>query len=99
MEGTPLPVAAPPRSVTEVPLASVIAAARAAAPRSIEIRRRLTVLLAHDQGWRQSALLADALGVTPRQIRRLATRPDATLLRLGRLYLADERLRHLAGNR
>lgn len=95
VEGTPLPVPEPPRAVAELPLARVVEAARAAAPSFARARRRLAVALALDQGWRDMDVIASALDITPRAVRRLAQKENGELLRVGRLYLADQRLRHV----
>ncbi len=93
--GTPFPAYAPSTTIAKVPLESVIAAANAATPlaHQSDLRRRLSVLLAWDQGWRDPNLVAAALSITPRAVRRLALRHDAELLRVGRLTLGDARLR------
>lgn len=90
--GTPLPVPVAPHEVAEIPLGAIIAAA-GAATLDARTERHLAVLLAYDQGWRHAAQLARALGITPQAVRRLARRSDARLVRLGRLYLGDARLR------
>ncbi len=95
--GTPLPVGAPPRAVTATPLADIIAAAHAAAPLAHQtvVRRRLAVALAWDQGWRDAKAIARAGNMSARTAYRLATQPSPELVRVGRLYLADDRLRHV----
>lgn len=97
--GTPMPVPAETRVVAAVPLADVISAARAAtadSPRRVDFHR-LAVALAYDQGWRDNEVIALTLGVGVRHVRRLASAPAPNSLRLGRLYLGDERLRALPG--
>ncbi len=64
-----------------------------AARLAAHLRRRLTVALARDQGWRDARLIASALRITDRHVRRLALSPEPELLRLGRLFLGDSRLR------
>lgn len=93
--GTPMLASAPSTEFARFPLETVFAAAAAATPHPAQrlLRRRLTVLLARDQGWRNTSVIARALGVTPRQVQRLQARPSASLLRVGRLFLADARLR------
>ena len=95
--GTPPPVAAAPSSIAKVPLDAVIAAAAAAAPFDRATRNRLSVTLARDQGWRDTSLLAEALEITPQQVRRLSRCAEPMLLQVGRLYLGDPRLRHVPG--
>ncbi len=73
----------------------MIGAARAAVPVCARLRRHLAVALAYDQGWRDADVVAGALAITPRAVRRLAQKNSAELLRVGRLYLADQRLRHV----
>ena len=92
VSGTPSPVPAPASPVARLPLDQVIRAALATT-RNARTQRRLAVLLAHDQGWRMATEIARALDITPDAVRRLARKPDAELLRIGRLYLADPRLR------
>lgn len=95
VSGTPLPAPGPERAVAELPLARVVEAACALAPSPARLRCQLAVVLAYDQGWRDAAVVASALGITSRAVRRLARRDSAELLRVGRLYLADQRLRHV----
>jgi REP element-mobilizing transposase RayT len=93
--GTPFPDAAPARNIPAVSLADIVAAADAAMPGSAPRRRQLFALLARHQGWRDARLVAQAAGITPSQIRRLARRSDPALVRLGALHLGDARLRHV----
>lgn len=94
VEGTPLPTAAAPQSTPGASLADIAAAARAVAHR-IALRRHLFVQLAVHQGWRDTRVIAEAAGLSMEQVRRLKKRSHPELLRVGTLYLADSRLRHV----
>ena len=80
--------------VPRIPLADILAAALAATPwSSVSVRRHAFVLLALAQGWRDTALLAEASGLGRSQIYRLSRQPDAPLLAAAALCLGDPRLR------
>jgi hypothetical protein len=88
-------VPSPPKDVPEVPLASIFEAAVAATPWSSKHVQRLTfVQLARHQGWRDTRLMAQALGIGPRHVRCLAREPSAGLLSAAALCLGDPRLRN-----
>lgn len=99
--GTPLPRALASSSEPTVPLEWIAAAALAATRRSsraLQCRgdaRALFVALAHDQGWRATSQLARMCGCWPHTIRNLARDVDPRMLAVGRLCLADERLRRV----
>jgi hypothetical protein len=94
VEGTSLPTPASPQGVPSAPLARVIEAAAAATPWSAaHVRRHAAVLLAMHQGWRSSAAVGRALGISARRVRVLAGEPDAQLLAAAVLCLGDVRLR------
>lgn len=101
VRGTTFPIAAASRVVPSVPLATIVEAATAAlclptsAVRSRGPARTLFVALAHDQGWRDAKLLADACDCGPHAIRR-AEAVDERSLAAARLCLGDERLRRPA---
>lgn len=99
VEGTPAPTIAPRQVDGSAALPVILDAARAAAPLPSQrmLRKRLVALLHRDDGGRNSAAVARALGISARQVRRLATRSDPRLLRVGRLLLSDARLRHVPG--
>lgn len=91
--GTIFPARAPSRTSGDVPLGTIIVAAKSATfwcKQSVE--RHATVLLAMDQGW-TTAPVARALGITPDSVRRFARTPHAALLDVAKLCLGDPRLR------
>lgn len=101
VRGTAFPSAAASCTVPSVPLTTIVAAATSAlcvptdAVRSRGPARTLFVALAHDQGWRDARLLAEACDCGPHAIRR-AEPVDARSLAAARLCLGDERLRRPA---
>jgi hypothetical protein len=77
-----------------VPLSDIVAAAVCATPWSSPTAQRLAiVLLAHSQGWKDTASLMHASGLSERQVRRLAERSNPPLLGAAALCLGDHRLR------
>lgn len=92
--GTPLSSSAPSTRIARAPLEAVLAASLAATPwaRASE-RRRISVWLAAEQGWRDAALLADALGTSTRSVRRHMRSVDARAVQPAALCLGDPRLR------
>lgn len=94
IDGTPFPLAAPPRDVPVVSLADIAAAAHAAA-RTAALRHKMFVLLARHQGWRDTRLIAQESGLSVEHVRRLAKCDAPEVLRVGALYLGDARLRHV----
>ncbi len=97
--GTPFPLSAPMVELSELPLARIAAAARAALRaenRDIKLKmpaRRLFVQLAIEQGWTSPCVLKQAIGASRSAVWRLARSPDEAALSAGRLCLGDERLR------
>lgn len=96
VRGTPFPVAATSQRTPVVPLADIVEAATAAVPGPgrAPLRRKLFVLLARHQGWRDAQLLADTIGISPGRVRYLSAQSDPALLHVGALYLGDPRLRY-----
>jgi hypothetical protein len=96
--GTRPPMPAREQPVPREPLESIAAAAVAATRGTfadLERRgatRRLFVLLARHQGWRDTSLIASMCDMTPRTIRRLAHADDLELLAAGAMCLGDDRL-------
>jgi hypothetical protein len=90
--GTKFPRSALPTAVARLPLAEVVTAALAATPWSRGgDRRRAIVQLARSQGWPAASIAA--LGMSPRQIRRLSTPVVPEALSAALLCLGDARLR------
>ncbi len=88
------PQPALPSDVPVVSLGDVLMSADCATPYSSDRTRRAAfVLLARSQGWRSTAALARASGMSERQIRRLACRINPQLLEAAALCLGDARLR------
>lgn len=94
VEGTRYPTTADPSAAPRVPLESVWRAALAATPWSpAQHRRQIFAGLAMHQGWRQTQLLAEIIGVSPRSVRRLtAAARRETAERAATLCLGDSRL-------
>jgi hypothetical protein len=94
-EGTPFPRKAAARVVPAIPLETIRLAVEAAAPwSSAGEKARLTVLLARHQGWRDTATIAKAAGISTRTVQR-HQRQLADVERLlgpAALCLGDERL-------
>jgi hypothetical protein len=88
-----LPTPTSAAEVPQLPLERVIRAAASATPWSgVTTFRRVAVDLAHHQGWTSSEVLALALGVSPRTVRRLGGRAVVHGARSARLCVGDERL-------
>jgi len=96
--GTRLPVPARAQAVTTEPLERIAKAAVVATRATFAdlerkgATRRLFVLLARHQGWRDTALVARMCNASPRTIRRLAHADAPKLLAVGAMCLGDERL-------
>lgn len=91
------PFPAPPAStrVARIPLERIVCAARSATLWEPEMQRRATcVELALEQGWRDTRVLSEALGVAGSTIDRYKSRSGARedAMRAARLCLGDERL-------
>ena len=97
VDGTDLHAPLPARDVPMVPLATILAAAIAATPWQEPglrgMRRHATVLLAWHQGWNDARVVAQAVRANADATRRLARRPNASLLRASLMCLGDARLR------
>lgn len=89
----PAPVTtSPTRSLDEI--ARAAAASLRCSPAEIQRRglpRQAFLALARSQGWSDSAVLADACGVTPRAIRTPGTKVDERVLRAGLMCLGSRR--------
>jgi hypothetical protein len=91
--GTEPPVAAAASEIPRVPLEVICRAALSATPWSrTALRRRLSVLLAYQQGWTSIPLLSRALGLSRESVRRLARGPEPRLIRAAALCLGDPRM-------
>ena len=97
-DGTPLPVAAPPRAVIARSLDDVALAVRAATRSGpCAVRRRgpvrdLFVALAAEQAWRDARAVAAACGLTAHAVRRSRRRPRPAGIEAAALCLGDTRL-------
>jgi hypothetical protein len=97
--GTPFPCAATTARIASVPLRAVAEATMSALRvpfarlQQRGFARALFVALAIDQGWDQTAKLAEACACGEQAIRRLAKDVDEAALRAARLCLGDDRLR------
>src|SRR5262249_399950 len=94
--GTPFPEPAPKRAGPTLALKMILDAAASATPWSAPIDRdRIAVRLAYEQGWTDPALLAAALGISARTVRRHASElDDGDSLARAALCLGDARLRN-----
>jgi hypothetical protein len=93
--GTKPLLSASMNAVPCVSLGPILEAARAATPWSAKpVRRHAFVLLATNQGWRNSTLLARVAGISAKRIRTLSCIPDPELLEKATLCLGDSRLRY-----
>ena len=92
--GTPFPVPAAPQTVPLVSLADIATAANSVTYRA-PLRHKLFVLLARHQGWRDTRLIAESVGLSSDHVARLTRQTAPELLRVGALYLGDARLRHV----
>lgn len=87
------PQPAKARGVPTAPLSAVVRAAISATPWSLRhVRRLAVVVLARHQGWRDTRLLAQAAGVSQRQIQKLMRQHSDELLSAAALCLGDVRL-------
>jgi hypothetical protein len=98
VDGTPVPTPVAMTAMAAFPLRTIAEAAGAALRRPLtDVRRRgpmraLFVALAFDQGWKNTAQLAEICDVRRRAIHELVRGVDETWLQAARLCLADERL-------
>jgi len=96
--GTRMPGPARAQPVPLEPLERIAAAAVAATRGTFAdlerkgATRRLFVLLARHQGWRDTSLIASMCNMTPRNVRYVTRVRDPELLAAGALCLGDERL-------
>jgi hypothetical protein len=91
--GTPFPSPAVRRDWPSVPLDRIVLAGLSATPWSPASERRERIVeLAVSQGWRDSRVIARALGVTERAVRRIRARADDEASRAALLCLGDARL-------
>jgi hypothetical protein len=88
-----LPLSVRRTAISVHPLADVLlAAALAARDCGRPALRHTSVLLAFDQGWTRCGLLAQTLGITTRQVNRLAKKSGAGRLLAARIVLDDTAL-------
>jgi hypothetical protein len=102
--GTHMPGPARAQPVPLEPLERIAAAAVAATRGTFAdlerkgVTRRLFVLLARHQGWRDTSLIASMCNMTPRAVRYIALVKDPALLAAGAMCLGDERLLRASGD-